>query len=91
MNEPQFAGAALWANSLKSTVEEGWNLIKNCTYIREGCNDDLELLVNDLKSALHLYQSRKYNDWMMSITGIDTIKFQERLNRVSGRYFDIKS
>ena len=81
MNEPRYAGAALWARALFLTVDDGWNLVKEST--TKSDVDDLEGFVENLKSALYSYQSQKYNDWLGTFSDMDSASFQERLNEVS--------
>ena len=84
MNEPQYAGAALWAKALYNTIDDEWSLVKSNTITPDADKDELEVFVEDLKSALYLYQSQKYNDWISTFSHMDSNSFQERLNKVSG-------
>ena len=83
MNEPQFAGAALWARALCTTVDDGWKLVKDSTIVAKTEVDELEIFVQNLKSALYLYQSQRYNDWLSTFSDMDSTSFQELLNQVS--------
>jgi dynein heavy chain len=82
MNEPRFAGAALWAKSLSATIDDGWTIVKDSTTIGKSDIDELEVFVDNLKSALYSYQSQKYNDWLDTFSDMDTASFQQRLNQV---------
>jgi hypothetical protein len=82
VDEPQFAGAALWAQSLSKTIDHGWALVCRHAIESEKDIDDLEIFVNDLKSAIHSYQCQKYDDWICTFVDLDATDFQERLNQV---------
>ncbi len=83
LNEPKFAGSALWAESLSCRIEEDWSLIKDDNTMGKIEFKELLTLVNDLKYALFSYQSQKYSAWLETLNGMDTESFQELLNQVS--------
>jgi hypothetical protein len=84
INEPRYAGSALWAKALCTTVEEGWDLVnkaKTNSKIPDG--GDLDYTCGSLISALQAYQRQKYDTWLDMIAAIDSVAIQKRLDQVS--------
>lgn len=82
MNEPNFAGAALWAQAMSFCIEDSWSLIKDNTMIDKKDFVELSTLVDNLRNALFSYQSQKYSTWLETFAELDTSAFQELLNQV---------
>ncbi len=82
VDEPYFAGAALWAKSLFLFVENGWTSVCNAMGPTTVHDDSLELTVADLKSALFSYQQQKYRDWLDTLLDLDPAELQEQLDQV---------
>ncbi len=83
INEPNFAGGALWAKALSDVIEEGWVVVLQATEPDTKYNDGLELVVDDLKSALHAYQQQMYKKWLETMSKPDPSLFQELLDQVN--------
>lgn len=84
MNEPRYAGSALWAKALCTTVEKWLDSVKSVTTrtaVADG--NDLDNTCNTLISALVAYQRQKYDDWLSILSIMDTTTIQDRLDQVS--------
>ena len=83
MNEPCYAGAALWANGLNCFIDDSWALLKDINIMEEKDLSELSGLVNDFQFAIFSYQSQKYSTWLETFARLDTSSFQELLNQVN--------
>ena len=82
VNEPSFAGAALWANALCTFIEKGWMSVCKATGPSADYDDNLEATCVDLKSALYSYPEHNYKDWLDTLSDLDPSQLQERLDQV---------
>ncbi len=83
MNESGFAGSALWAKSRSKFVEMGWNAVQKAASKIGKYDENLDTSCSEITSALYIYQSQKYSDWLESIEALGPDNLQERLNVVS--------
>ena len=90
LNEPSFAGSALWAKALCTLVENGWLSVCNATSQNSEYDDNLESTYLELITALSAYQQQKYSDWLQSLSELDTSLLQERLDQVGSHRLSVK-
>ena len=83
INEPQHAGAALWARSLTKTVQRLWSLIQNaaCPIVHHG--DNAEMIFKSLVSALDAFQGQRFKDWLDTLHSMDADDLKAKLEQVS--------
>jgi len=79
-NEPEFAGAALWARSLAKMVQQNWELLRSSQFLlhtREA--DDAETAFHALMTVLNDYKLNRYQAWVERINAMDPQNLLRRL------------
>ncbi len=80
-NEPVYAGAALWANSLGSSVKSSWSFLESLWYLpKPHDRAESEIVYQNLLVALHDFKMKKYADWITVLDGIDQNNLNKRLD-----------
>jgi dynein heavy chain len=81
-NEPQFAGAALWARGLVLQTEKDWECLAaaRASYLMRCREDeDAENTYVALVAVLHDYQKQRYQAWNQQLDGLDAGNLVQRL------------
>ena len=82
VNEPQYAGPALWARSLAVMCQESWAALQNAKYLtllREA--DEAKEIYEKLMNVLNDFTKMFYQNWVDSIEKIDSSELQRRLDQ----------
>ena len=81
INEPQFSGSALWAQSLCSIIKNESILV--CSATDKVTAIAVELESKNLIAALTAFQHNCYNDWLLTLASMDSESIEARLDQVS--------
>ena len=72
LDEPKYAGSALWAKGLQADVERDWQQLEACHFITP-CKEQAAALetYEDLMSVFEEHIRKKYSEWMTELSGTD--------------------
>jgi len=85
--EPEFAGAAVWAQGLATMVQESWQLLKDTSHFllltREGTKlpeaEDAEKYYMKFISAINDFKNGRYEAWKQMLEAMDSSNLASRL------------
>ena len=80
INEPQFAGSALWAKSLAAMVTESWDLLQGAKYlVRTREAGDAEAAYTSLLTVLNDFKAIRHGHWAEDLHALDSVALQSKL------------
>lgn len=80
--EPQYAGAAIWAQSLLISVKNKWNQLKMLGNFSKKIDVEASNIYEKVVNTIQAFQSQRYKDWVDSLSLIETSNLHQRLERV---------
>lgn len=82
INEPPYAGTALWIAALIANLKRMWIAVCDATNELQFA-DNVEVVYGELSEALYAFQNQKYQDWLDTLAKLDSSQLQQKLDIVS--------
>ena len=80
--EPQYAGSALWAKSLLTSIKYKWDQLCVMNDSHQIQDKDVIIVFDKVVNTLEAYQRQRHRDWIGSLVAEDVSTLSQRFDQV---------